>query len=81
MYYVIEWYVIKKNYVNNYVGGLEVFTSKKALNEYKKTIDSQTFLYIHVVNGQKLHKLIEIVNETAKTSKVGFFEILDIQYH
>lgn len=79
MYYIVEWEVMKKDFIRNYVRGYEVFTTIKKRDEYIKIMESDT-IKKYIVNAEELNDLIKECDTTLRTN-YGVVHVLEIQFH
>lgn len=80
------WEVKKEGYVNNYARGWEVFTTIKALKEYKKTIASQLqtdgyYIKVNELDAETLNHFLQTDTTSTIKTEYGYIEQTGVQFH
>lgn len=81
-YWVMTWQVKKQGYVNNFVRGWEVFTSKKAMLDYKKILDDDVIVALETaMDAQSLNDFLQQDNTSTKKVGGAYVEQIGVQFH
>lgn len=82
MYYLITWEVERQGFIGKYARGYEIFTTKKARDEYLKIMDKNCTIALHEITAKDVNYIIDEYPYGKKhIEPYGVVESVGAQFH